>query len=362
MALEGQIKVFGVADIIQLISQQQKSGVLCVQKELGVKAEITFLKGNIAGAKPTEYKTSSPLGEMLVAAKLLSPGNQKKSLEEQDKTFEYLGQILVRDGLSTPEIVERALITQIYETAYDVLQWKEGTYFFEQKNIILDSNLPNPVPVESLLLDVLRMIDEWPELEKEFPDFDVLYRHVTGTSGEGLDNDETIIYRLVDGETTIQGIINRGLLGRFSTVKALIELSRRGYVEIINPEISGADQKAAFNFIRLIKPFSYAAVVLMLAAAVVFSVTSPNNFLPLIDSEVFTQTVINSYLKNRSVLRVKKALEMYRMKEGSYPEKLSNLVSDGFLMVKDLKLRDNEYLQYERLDKRYKLIINQASV
>ena len=65
------------------------------------------------------------------------------------------------------KLLKELLITQIYEAVYDVLQWNDGTYFFEQKSIILDSNLPNPVPVESLLLDVLIRIDEWPELEKE---------------------------------------------------------------------------------------------------------------------------------------------------------------------------------------------------
>ena len=357
MELKCEIKVFGVADIIQLISQQQKTGFLCVEKELGGKAEISFLNGDITGAKPSEYKTSSPLGEMLVSAKLLSPENRKKALKEQQNTFEYLGKILLRDSLVSSKIIQRALITQIYETVYDVLQWNDGSYFFEQKNIILDSNLPNPVPVESLLLDVLIRIDEWPELSKEIPSFDVFYQHVSDFSEEGLDDDETIIYRLVDGESTIQEIINRSLLGKFVTVKTLIDLTRRGYVESFTPDLKGVSEKGAFSIMKLIKPFSYAAVVLMLAAVFIF----PNNIFPLIDSEVFNQSIIDSYLKSRNISKIEKALEMYRMKEGPYPEKLSDLVAAGFLREKDLELRGNEYIQYVRLDKRYKLKITQVS-
>ena len=52
---------------------------------------------------------------------------------------------------------------------------------------------------------------------------------------------------------------------------------------------------------------------------------------------------------------------MYRMKEGLYPEKLSDLVAAEFLRGKDLELRGNEYIQYVRSDKRYKLRITQAS-
>ena len=90
MELKGQIKVFGIADIIQLISQQQKTGILRIDKEGGEKAQISFLKGDITGAKPSQYKTSCPLGEMLVNSKLLSPENLKIALKEQKKTFEYL--------------------------------------------------------------------------------------------------------------------------------------------------------------------------------------------------------------------------------------------------------------------------------
>ncbi len=360
MVLEGQIKVFGVADIIQLISQQQKTGVLCIENELGGKAGISFLNGSIAGAKPSERKTSYPLGEMLISAKLLSPKDLKNVLKEQQKNFEYLGQILIRKGFVSSKIIEKALITQIYETVYDVLQWKDGTYFFEQKNVAPDSSLPYLIPAETLLLDVLRMVDVWPELEKEVPNFDVLFQHVPDSSVEGLDDDEAVIYRLVDGESTIQEIINRGLLGKFPTVKALNDMARMGYIERIMPDLKVVSKKSSFNIMRLIKPFSYASVVLMLAAVFILPTIFPNNIFPFIDSEVFNKPIVDSYLKSRNIFKIEKALEMYRMKEGPYPQILSDLVSAGFLREKDLELSGNEYIQYVRLDKRYKLRITQA--
>ena len=242
-----------------------------------------------------------------------------------------------------------------------MLQWNDGTFIFEQTNIIQDSNLPNTILVEPLLLDVFRRIDEWSELEKEVPSFDVFYHHVPDSSEEGLDDDETIIYLLVDGESTIQEIINRGLLGKFLTVKTLIDLTLRGYIESIMPDLKGVSEKGAFNIMKLIKPFSYAAMVLMLAALFIFPIVFPNNIFPLIDSELFNQSIIDSYLKSMNISKIEKALEMYRMKEGPYPEKLYDLVAAGFLREKDLELCGNEYIQYVRLDKRYKLKITQVS-
>ena len=65
--------------------------------------------------------------------------------------------------------------------------------------------------------------------------------------------------------------------------------------------------------------------------------------------------------KTEYISKIEKALEMYRMNEGPYPKKLSDLVAAGFLREKDLELRGNEYIQYVRLDTRYKLKITQVS-
>ncbi len=354
MALEGKIKDFGVADIIQLVSQQQKSGILCVEKT-DMKSEICFMNGNITGAKPSDYRTCRFLGEMLVFAKLLSEKNLKKALQEQEKTFEYLGQILVKEGFVVKEDIERALITQIYETAYDILKWKEGTYRFEPKKINPDPILSNPIPVESMLLDVLRMIDEWPEVEAEIPSLDLLFNLVPGISEEGLDDEDLIYYRLVDGKNTMQEIIDRSLSGKFATCKALVDLTRRGYIEGVMPESKGPDAKGGFDLNRYIKPLSYAAVGLMICSLIVLPMIFPINIFPLFNSGEFKGSVVHSYLNNDRMMRVEKSLEMYRMKEGTYPEKLSELVVAGFLNKKELTLPGKDLIEYAPAGKKYSL-------
>ena len=354
MALEGKIKDFCVAHIIQLISQQLKSGVLCVEKS-GMKSEICFLNGSITGAKPFDYKTCRSLGEMLVSAKLLTKKDLAKALKEQEKTFEYLGQILVKEGLVVREDIERALMTQIYETVYDILGWKEGTYCFEPKQVNPDPILSNPVPVESMLLDVLRMIDEWPEVEAELPSLDLLFHPVRNVSEEGLDDEDLIYYRLVNGKNTMPEIIDGSLAGKFATCKALVDLTRRGYVESFMPESNGAEGKGGLDLNPLIKPLSYAAVVLMLASLVILPMIFSINIFPLFSSGEFKGSVVQSYLDNDKMMKVKKSLEMYRMKEGKYPAKLSELFVSGFLKKKEMILSGKDAIKYVSAGKKYTL-------
>jgi len=353
MALEGRIKDFGVADIIQLVSQQQKSGILCVEKT-GVRAEISFLGGNITAAKPSEYKTSQPLGEMMVASGRLSEKNLKKALAEQQKTFEYLGQILVREGLVAAADIERALMTQIYETAYDILQWRDGTYRFEPKEIQPDPNLPNAVPVESMLLDVLRMIDEWPDVQAEMPEGHTVFHRVSGSTADGLDEHHAFYYQLVNGKRTLQQIIDTSLCGKFDACKALIELMRNGCVEGAVPE--KAAEGGGFGAEQIWQSMVYGAAVLMVCSAVIMPFVFPINPLPLLTPAMFRESVLQDYLDNGKRVKVEKALEVFRVRQGPYPEKLSELVLAGLLKNKDLMLSGNRPLEYVRLGNAYRLL------
>ncbi len=63
MSLEGKLKDFGIADILQLLAQQQKSGLLLVERT-SESAEIYFLNGLVIETRSSQH--SDRLGEMLI--------------------------------------------------------------------------------------------------------------------------------------------------------------------------------------------------------------------------------------------------------------------------------------------------------
>ena len=71
MALEGRIVDFGVADILQLISQQQKTGVLIVERK-DDSIEVLFWNGMIISAHPIAKAEKELLGEKLVKSGLIT--------------------------------------------------------------------------------------------------------------------------------------------------------------------------------------------------------------------------------------------------------------------------------------------------
>jgi hypothetical protein len=71
VALKGTLKDFGIAEILQLIGQQAKSGVLHLESRDDV-IHIAIADGNVVRAESAGRKTRERLGNMLVRAELIA--------------------------------------------------------------------------------------------------------------------------------------------------------------------------------------------------------------------------------------------------------------------------------------------------
>src|SRR5690606_23106102 len=71
VSLTGTLKDFSVTDVIQLIGQQSKSGVLHLRNDDGEEIHISFHQGAVVGADHVSRKQHDLLGSMLVRARLI---------------------------------------------------------------------------------------------------------------------------------------------------------------------------------------------------------------------------------------------------------------------------------------------------
>lgn len=249
MALKGKIDDFGIADILQLIGQQQRAGILTVQSR-GRIAEIFFVKGMISKVNPLYASPKrSPLGDSLVRAQLISEENLQRCLRRQQQTLKSMEEALIDLQLVTQGQLQTVCERLIIETLYDTLQWKDGEYEFVIREIEHDERFGNLMGIEYLLLDVLRMIDEGPELSRRLPDDSVVFEKseedITESDPvrieERFGSHEKIIFELVDGIKTVQAITARSLLGHYCTSKGLVNLLDAGLITKklgTGPEIS----------------------------------------------------------------------------------------------------------------------------
>jgi hypothetical protein len=333
--LEGTINEFSVADVLQLICQQQKSGVLTVEHK-GQKEEIHIEEGKIVSAGPAKYK----LGEILVRAHKLTPEDLQKALHIQQETYELLGEILIKQGSITPDCLERAINNQIYETLYDVFQWKDGTYQFNPQIKNRASSAVKPMNFQSVLLDVLRMIDEWPEVHSFISSFDMRFQKSLTVHDENLQGAALVVYNLINGTRTVQEIIDESLLGRFNTCTILSEFLQTGYISKSSfTPAAPRKSRMGIYYKQVLAAGHYAllSVILLALAALVFS--APQNILPILSPGLIKQSDLADYLNNARLFRIDNALEIYKIRHGVNPGNLQELITSGILTPADLTLQ-----------------------
>ena len=66
VGLGGNLRDFGVAEVLQLVGQQRKSGILEVKRKHQPSLRLVFDEGRVVLATPVGKREFEPLGEMLV--------------------------------------------------------------------------------------------------------------------------------------------------------------------------------------------------------------------------------------------------------------------------------------------------------
>jgi len=330
--LEGTINEFSVADVLQLICQQQKTGVLVVEHK-GQKDAIHIEEGRIVSAGPAKYR----LGEILIRAHKLNPEDLQRALYKQEENYELLGEILVKQGSITPESLEQAINNQIYETLYDVFQWKEGTYQFNPQQNHRPSSTFKPMNFQSVLLDVLRMIDEWPEIHSFIPSLDIRFQKSLTMPEQIFQGEALLVHNLINGTRTVQELIDESLLGRFNTCKILSEFLQAGYISKASfTPATPRKSPAGIFYKRALAACQYALPTAIFVILGVLVLSAPQNIMPILSPGLIKQSYLADYLNNSRLLRIDNAREIYKITHGVNPENLQQLVISGVLNPDDL--------------------------
>jgi len=218
-------------------------------------------------------------------------------------------------------------------------------------------------------LNILRMVDEWSEIEKKIYSPHLVFRRVprledkfaTGLPSQGnlkekLSSEQELIYNLVDGARTVQDIIDRSLLGKFNASEILVDLSGMGLIEMAGVRTPGLIKKVSMVNFRQVLAFACYGGFLVLIFLVLFYF-KPSFLQHFWDSKIERADVeAPMHLVHKTQLdRIKNALEIYYLEKGQYPHRLEELITAKLLQKSDLFYRKGASYQYELKDGKYLL-------
>ncbi len=374
MALEGTLRDFSLADILQLISLQHKTGLLTVRSP-GDTVTLGFADGQLVSAESSAQRLDTRLGTVLVKTRRLSPEMLARALEMQAQTLQRLGFILLKNGFCSAQDLADGLDIQIRRIAYGLFRWTDGDYVFEQTDHVdYDPESTTPISVDRLLLEGARMLDEWPIVEKVVWSLDLIYQKVPVAQpvvpAEDEDEVEVIedttlarrardkrfdpirvsraewsVYELVDGQRTVAEVNELGFLSEFDGCKAFFDLVSRGLVEEAMPRaVEAPDEPGAAIGVPAARaaraPLDLSVIVgvglaLALAIGLRFQSKNPLNLVTLPPRR---DAVISGYRKAVSLLKLRRLAEgvdTYMLISGRLPDTLDVLMASGIVQPRD---------------------------
>lgn len=324
MALEGSLKDFGLADILQLIYFQKKSGILSLSGHKD-KVQLVFSGGNVVSAESRKRMEDNRLGKILLKKGLIKGEDLKSALEEQKKTGARVGDVFLRKGQVKKEDLNETLSLQMTETVVQLFAWKEGTYEFQTQEVEVDKDLGVTLDTQHLLMEGLRIVDEWAVAEGKITP-DTVFT-ITGKTDPALTTEEETILHFVDGENDVRIIIDLSGMEDFQASKIFLSLLERKIIEPMKAHPVKAE-KAAIPVVHrqrsLARFFVPAALCVALIISLVAAVfqgagTQRGPFLPWIGDSLGRLRTVGTIEELRFMA------EVHKYKNGSYPSQINQI-------------------------------------
>ena len=243
IGLTGDLKTMSLPDLLQWTSLGQKSGTLVLRRDSLVK-KVFFRNGGIVGSAtndPTEY-----LGQILISEGIISEQQLKEAIDQQLRSRVMLGRILVRQGLVTEAKVADILRRKAQETIYSLFLWNEAEFEFVEEEPAPGQQVLISVGVDEVLMEGLRRFDTAKLIRKVFPDNDVvLFRTKKALPREiAARKFPSRLYGLVDGRRTLAEVILESHSPEFNVCQVLHAMVQRGYLAVERPAEGSTAQRS----------------------------------------------------------------------------------------------------------------------
>jgi len=260
MALEGSLRDFDLFSLFNMIKTQGKSGTLVLSRAQEF-VKIFFDQGEIVGCDSNQVPIEDRVGALLVRLGRLTGEELLAMIQHQRQTLKRMGTLLMESGRVTPQDLQDALFNQAMSIINRTFRWVEGDYRFDSI-VPLDLDRENfpPIPVDTVLMEAARIMDEWPEVQRRLPDTSIPLAKTAAGRLLQLDLDQDLSTLLEEGgqvqpksgltheqektltyfnePSSIQNVLQISRYDELDTYKMIADLLEMGLLEV-SPDSQG---------------------------------------------------------------------------------------------------------------------------
>jgi len=366
MALSGPLKGQGLTEALSTVAEGRRSGVVEVNGPVGT-AHLHVLDGTLVRAELGTESTEQSLAAFLTRTEAASPISVAEALGKHTSTGRDLGELLVEAEAMSAKAVETQLLRLTLDRFLQTFEWAQGKFVLHEDAARVRRLGLAPMELETLVADGVHVAEEWPIISARVRDGDDCYDRLRpiGTDEAGLGPNETLLYTLIREDRDLQQLEDLSRLGRFETRRALYQLLELGFVTQATlaggrPKDEEAASLRASRRVRLVHAAVNLALVVLIA---VLAVAVVRRQLGAPQEAVSGDLAaggddLRSRLASNQTARIRTALEVFWMHNGTYPERLGELVEAQLLRPSDLRfpLYEEEYFYGRSGERSYELL------
>ncbi len=231
MNLQGDFEGLTLASILQLLCNDQKTGVLTVTSD-NEKSRVFFEQGTIVYANASLKEAR--LGFLMRNDGVISVQQLQKCLSHAKEEKVHLGKVLVEKGYISLDTLKKYNTKQVEAILYNLLFWKKGRFEYKDARLNLKGMIVTQLNPMKLILEASRRIDELSVLKEFIPSDRIVFKmsgKVQSKDEIKLNANEWRVLSLIDGTRTVRQIITESGYDEFAVYKIFFSVVSSGLIE-----------------------------------------------------------------------------------------------------------------------------------
>ncbi|MEZ4279496.1 MAG: DUF4388 domain-containing protein [Myxococcota bacterium] len=334
VALHGNLRDFGIAEVFQLIGQQRKTGLLVV----GEGSDAVFLSFDegrvVAGGSTLKEDEGGALGSQLVRSGYLTRDQLRDLVGESARSARPIADLLLASGRLDAESLGEVQDLLTHETVFDIMRRKSGEFHFSAEPIVHDLPPERLLGAEQILMDGLRMLDEWQTFVAAVPSEEIVFRRVGSLessrafAAQGGDDGRLAqverVLKLIDGRLSVRRVVDLSRVGTFEATRVLAELRQAGLIEVVASEVRRPARRpiSAKSMLPSLRTAVATAVpfgLLLALAGVALERSGPTGGLP---GSPIPDRVLHRVGADAEAQLVRQLVDLHAFETGAYPDRL----------------------------------------
>ena len=166
MHLKGSFEASSLAGILQLLSQERKTGILrltCQDAEI----QLFIQDGAVIYARSNQQEMR--IGALLKSRGIITADQLDDALKSARREKAALGSVLVKRGMVSVKVLKEIITEQAEQVIYNVFLWDQGEFNYTDAEEIPKGLLVTNLDIMNVILEATRRIDEMDVLKKQIP-------------------------------------------------------------------------------------------------------------------------------------------------------------------------------------------------